>query len=160
MPNGVFALTEETEIILTDNVKPMAREWYKDQSYVYQILRSEKTDPFAPFVQMFDAAVRGNLPVCYWINRLESSRLRYASIVGLRDPIECLEENLDKSNEFFKTFSRALSDGKLDLEEIKLLESKVEPLKRAIEKAEESLRFQRGVLEHTNENRKKAVAKR
>lgn len=149
MARGYSYLTDETKSVLTDNVKVLAREWHQTPRFINQILGEERGDPFAPFVEMFDAAVHGGLPVCFWINRLESSRLRYAPIVSLKEPIECLMEQVDASSGLIKDFSRFLSDGNLTLDEIKLLEARIDNLERTLEKTKVSLGFQRGVLENS-----------
>lgn len=153
MQRDHFYLSGETEQVLTDNVKAIARTWNKTTRYINQILSEERGDPFAPFADLFDAAAEANLPVCHWLNRLEASRLRYAPINDLREPSECVREKILSHTRILDKFIESMADGELELQEILELQPLIEPAIKALEHLRESLSFRRGVLESQKANK-------
>ena len=152
MPRDYHFLSHETEQVLTDNVKAIAYAWNKTPRYINQILSEERGDPFAPFAELFDAAVRAKLPVCHWLNRLESSRLQYTPILELKEPVECVREKIQSHTKILDKFVEAMANGRLELQEILELQPLIEPAIKALEHLRESLSFQRGLLESQNNN--------
>lgn len=74
-----YRLTSETRAVLTDNVTAIAAEMDVNTSYLYQILSSVESDPFAKFHRIYAASVRAGAPVYRWDDELQAIRERYAS---------------------------------------------------------------------------------
>jgi hypothetical protein len=113
MPRQIFALTDATKDTLTDHVKPIAAAWDKCGSYVYAILTSEKTDPYAPFRSLYEAAVRSGLSTYHWDNDLADIRAEKSHRRSTKSPGEVLIAKIRSDAHTDAIIVSAIEDGKI-----------------------------------------------
>jgi hypothetical protein len=147
MPKDERYLTDATKDTLTDNVSAISRGWDKSSGYIYEILREDKADPFAPFLSLYKGVVRSGISTCHFDNELEFIRTRFAKNKPAKEATECFTEKLNVQNLTMAKFIESLKDGELDIDEIKELEMCLEREKQNIQMIEVMLNFKRSVLE-------------
>jgi hypothetical protein len=125
MPREIFALTDATKDTLTDNVKQIAHTWDKCVSYVYAILTSEKTDPYAPFRKLYAAAVRAGVPTFHWENDMAEIRLRAEKRKPVKTPAEVLIEKVKSDAHTDTIIISAIEDGNITDDEAKDIEAAI-----------------------------------
>ena len=70
MARHQYPLTEETIKVLSDHVKPTAKEMNVDKKYVHAILAGTEPDRFSSFRHQFKSAAYAGAPVEIWLNEL------------------------------------------------------------------------------------------
>ena len=143
-----FTLSEETFQVLIGNEKEIAHEYLCDESYIYGIKNQYNNDPFPHFLKLYTASAKAKAPVCHWSNKLKAVDARYADFPNGAIPAECVREKIQAYSKFLETFIGSISDGVLDLREIKALEIQLDELIRAALHVQTSLSFQHGMLEN------------
>lgn len=112
-----YRLTSETRAVLTDNVTAIAAEMDVNTSYLYQILSSVESDPFAKFHRIYAASVRAGAHVHHWDVELQTIRERYTDTTpAIEAPAKLTADISREFAEFIeaelegKSFERQISE--------------------------------------------------
>lgn len=132
-----YPLTEETIKVLSDYVKPTAREMDVDIKYVYAILAGTEPDRFSSFRHQFKSAAEAGAPVEIWLNDLIGINLRVKRACN-RPPeaLAVLLEKIDADAESTAKFVDALKDGefcKTECHELLSAMAKIRKIAAAVE---------------------------
>lgn len=106
-----YPVSDETRMVLTDRVKPVASEMDVDTSYLYQILSSATCDPFGKFRRLYAACVRSGADVTPWDAALSSIKARMVTESPQISETHCLSELIGRSADAAQTILIALPDG-------------------------------------------------
>lgn len=89
-----YPLSNESRLVLYGHAGAVAVEMSVDESYLYQILGSSVSDPFAMFKRLYDAAVRAGLDTTPWDAAFAASKARYRgrNTASLAEKIRANEE--------------------------------------------------------------------
>lgn len=89
-----YPLSNESRLVLYGHAGAVAVEMSVDESYLYQILGSSVSDPFAMFKRLYDAAVRAGLDTTPWDAAFAASKARYRGRItaSLAEKIRANEE--------------------------------------------------------------------
>jgi hypothetical protein len=101
----------------SDNVKKIALAWDKCVSYVYAILTSEKTDPYAPFRSLYLAAVHAGVSTHLWDNDMAELRSQNEKRKATRTAADVLIAKIKSDAHTDAIIVSAIEDGNItDLE--------------------------------------------
>lgn len=126
MAREIFTLSDATRDTLTDNVKAIAGAMGKTDKYLYAILSEDKTDPFAPFENLYKGVLKAGLSTCHWDNHLEFHRYRFGGQQNPKDATTCFKEKMNFHSLTLSRFIEAFSDGEFDEREIRLIEESLD----------------------------------
>ncbi len=143
MSREIFSLSDQTRDTLTDNVGAVSGAMRKYDKYFYAILSDDKTDPFAPFENLYKGVLKAKLPTCHWDNHLEFLRYRFGgNALSPKTAIECFKEKMSVHALTLSKLVEAFSDGIFDDEEIKTIEE-------CLDKEERNIKNIRAMLNHS-----------
>ena len=136
-----YALSDETRKVLTENVGRISEEMDVVDKYLYAILANDKTDPFAPFVRLYAAAVRSGAPVCYYDHKLAAIRARYEKSIPLKTEIDCLTDKINSDADTTSQLVDALKDGVIDAHEAERIQHAIDKERSTLDLLEVHLQF-------------------
>jgi len=141
-------LTTETEETLDGNVKAVAYGLDKTKEAVYQIVRGEARDPFAPFVHFAEGIAKGKVSLQRYISTLQTLEQRYVNDGRrVRNPGEAIQTQFHEFSRFTEEFMSGISDGTLDIKETDNLLGIISVLKPLVDASETSLLAHKAKLE-------------
>lgn len=141
MPKKYYGLSDQTKDTFTDNVKPLAIAWDCCTSFIYQILRSEKSDVYPPFQELYASLCKAGISTREYDSDMEMIRAKYSKNVTPREVSACFKEKLHSHNQTLERYVEFLEDGELSAEEIAELE-------RLLEKEDQARTLIRQGLQH------------
>lgn len=149
MPRKIHGLSDATKDTLTDNVKAMSNAWDCSPSFIYQVLREEKADPFPPFREMRQAALKAGISTEHWDSDLEFDSSRYLAKLPGKELAVCFNAQLQKQNRTIERYMEATQDGEFTLAEIDELENMLIAEMDAIRLSLRGLKLKREKLQET-----------
>jgi hypothetical protein len=135
-----YSLSDQTRLVLTGHVKPIAFELDKTPSYIYAILADTEPDRFAQFMHLYAACVRAGAPVGHWDNWFEAVKAKYTKVRPDQTAIECLAEKIKSDADTTAKLVDALQDGKIDEREGVEIQGAIDKERETLDRLETHLR--------------------
>jgi hypothetical protein len=136
-----YSLTDETRKVLNGNVGPIAKEMNVTDKHLYGIIYNTSPDPFPRFETLREAAIKANVDVSPWDDKLKSAKekdLEKADII--EQWLTCVEDLFTLQKEM----GQIISDGIVSPEECRTVLPKISRAEDALNRLYRSVNARKG----------------